>query len=260
MPRVLLGCPTHDGRVHDGCGRALYGSASRQHQVESLVMQFSLLTTNCNILWAMALNRFEAGQLEWFALLHSDVQPEPHWIDKLIAAADEHQADVMTAVIPIKNHKGLTSTAIGDPADEYGKFVRLTMSQVRHPQFPKSFDAQQAVAALGQLPEGLRYQAAEPANLLCNTGAMVCRLGKWCDPTRVYFDEVTRFARLNGQWTPIVRSEDWFFTARAAACGAKVMATTTLQTIHHGTLQFPSDQVWGMPQDVEGIAQWQALG
>ena len=89
---------------------------------------------------------------------------------------------------------------------------------------------------------------------------MVCRLGKWCDPTRVYFDEATRFARLNGQWTPIVRSEDWFFTARAAACGAKVMATTTLQTIHHGTLQFPSDQVWGMPQDVEGIAQWQAAG
>src|SRR5262249_19012890 len=161
---------------------------------------------------------------------HSDVEPEPFWIDKLIAEAERHQADVMTAVIPIKNEKGLTSTAISHPTDDCRAFFRMTMSQVRHPGFPTTFDRDTALDALAALPPGLRMVAPRPANLLCNTGCMVCRLGRpWCDPTKVFFDEISSFVRINGQWTPIIRSEDWFFSAKAAQHGAKVMATTNLK-------------------------------
>lgn len=259
MATFFLGCPTHDRRLIDGCAKVFYKNASQIHQVEPFVAEFSLLTANCNILWAMALNYFELKKVDWFALIHSDVQPEPFWIDRLMAEADTHGADIMSAVIPIKNDKGLTSTAISDPHDDYGTFVRLTMSQVKHPSFPITFDGDLAVQALRSLPASLRVEAPAGARLLCNTGCMVCRLGAWCDPRKVYFDEVTRFRRINNQWKPFIRSEDWFFTGNAAANGAKVMATTALQLIHHGTSDFPNNQVWGGPLDEEGLAQWDLL-
>jgi hypothetical protein len=256
---VFLGCPTHDGRIFDGCAKVFYNNASQFHHVEPAVATFSLLTANCNILWAMALNWYESNQVDWFALIHSDIQPEPLWIDKLIAEADAHRADIMTAVIPIKNDRGLTSTAICDPSDDYGKFIRITTSQVRHPSFPTTFDGPMAVQALRSLPGDLRLDAPADARLLCNTGCMVCRLGAWCDPRHVYFDEVTKFERVNNHWKPFIRSEDWFFTGRATAQGAKVMATTTLKVLHHGLTPFPSDQIWGPPLDHEGLAQWDVL-
>jgi hypothetical protein len=257
MARIFLGCPTHDGRIHDGCAKFFYKNASQQHIVEAAVATFSLLTFNCNLLWSWALSGHEAGLADWFALIHSDVEPGPNWLDTLIAEADRHGADVMTAVIPIKNQKGFTSTAISHPSDECRPFFRLTMAQVRHSGFPVTFDRDLALSALRMLPGELQIKAPTPANLLCNTGCMVCRLGgAWCDPTKVFFDEVTTFERINGLLTPIVRSEDWFFTARAAIHGAKVMATTALRIVHHGTSAYPSDQVWGMPLDVECLAQW----
>jgi GT2 family glycosyltransferase len=259
VANVLLGCPTHDGRLFDGCASVFYRNASQHHRVQSAVATFSLLTVNCNILWAMALNAYEAKQADWFALIHSDVQPEPFWIDRLIAEADAHRADLMSAVIAIKNDRGLTSTAISDPNDDGGKFIRLTTSQVRHPSFPVTFDGDLAVQALRSLPANLRLEAPTGARLLCNTGCIVCRLGPWCDPRKVYFDEVTRFERINNQWKPFIRSEDWFFTGQAVAAGAKLMATTTLKVSHLGLTSFPNDQAWGSPLDDEGLAQWDAL-
>jgi hypothetical protein len=207
----------------------------------------------------MAINSYEMKEAEWFAMIHSDVQPEAFWIDRLIAEAEAHGADVMSAVIAIKNEKGLTSTAISDPNDLGGKFIRLTTSQVRHPSFPVTFDGERAVLALRGLPENLRVEAPRGMRLLCNTGCIVCRLGPWCDPRRVYFDEVTRFERINNQWTPFIRSEDWFFTGQAAVAGAKVMATTTLNVKHLGLTPYPNDQIWGSPRDDEGLGQWEAL-
>src|SRR6266481_4658760 len=257
MAQVFLGCPTHDGRIHDGGAKFFYQNNSQQHTVEGAVATFSLITFNCNLLWAVALNRHETGRADWFAMIHSDVEPEPFWIDKLIAEAERHQADIMTAVIPIKNEKGLTSTAISHPTDDCRAFFRMTMSQVRHPGFPATFDCEMALQALAALPDGLSLVAPRPANLLCNTGCMVCRLGgSWCDPNKVFFDETTSFQRIGGQWTPIIRSEDWFFSARAVAHGAKIMATTNLKVLHHGATAYPSDKVWGMPVDVEGLGQW----
>src|SRR5260221_2329947 len=140
MAKVFLGCPTHDGRIHDGCAKYFYKNTAQHHEVEGAVATFSLLTFNCNLLWAVALNRHEVKQADWFAMIHSDVEPEQFWVDKLIAEADRHKADIMTAAMPIKNEKGLTSTAISHPSDDCRAFLRITMSQVRHPSFPVTFD------------------------------------------------------------------------------------------------------------------------
>jgi hypothetical protein len=256
MAKVFIGCPSHDGRLYDGCAKGLYAYASRDHDVECRVVSFSLLTLNCNALWAFALNRHQSQQTAWFAMLHSDVAPEAFWLDKLIAEAERHQADIVSVVIPIKDDKGLTSTAISLPRDERRAFFRLTMSQVLHPNFPVTFDCESARQALGALPEELRFQVPAGVKLLCNTGCVVCRLGRpWCDPDKVHFDEVATFERMNDKWNAIALSEDWFFTARAADNGAKVMATKAIKVLHHGGSAFANDQVWGDDRDEHGLAQ-----
>jgi hypothetical protein len=259
MAKVFLGCPTHDGRVHDLAAKYFYKNESQRHETEGAVATFSLITFNCNLLWSVALNRSETGRADWFAMLHSDVEPGMFWIDKLIDEAEHYDADIVTSIVPIKTDQGLTSTALSHPADDCLGFFRLTMSQVLHPSFPRTFDRDMAIEALRNLPDDLAVETPLPTTLLCNTGCMVCRLNRpWCDPTKVFFDEMTSFMRTNGEWTPIIRSEDWVFTSKAAHNGAKVMATTVLPIRHHGSAAFPGDQKWGVPVDAEGLARWGA--
>jgi hypothetical protein len=35
------------------------------------------------------------------------------------------------------------------------------------------------------------------------------------------------------------------FTSRAAANGAKVMATTAVKVVHHGAAAYANDRIWG---------------
>src|SRR5438034_6910050 len=99
--------------------------ASREHRVAEATETNSLLAGNCNVHWCEALNLREQNELKWFAMLHSDVIPEAFWLDKLIAEAEKHQADMMSAVVPIKTDQGLTSTAICRPGGPFGRFQRL---------------------------------------------------------------------------------------------------------------------------------------
>ena len=201
----------------------------------------SLLPCNCNGLWSAALNRRDTEGLEWFAMLHSDVAPEPFWIDTLVETAEFHNADILSVVIPFKDDTGLTSTAIAHPDDECRTHCRLTVPQVRHPSFPTTFDIDAACRALGSLPPPLRVSDAPRTALLCNTGCMICRVDRpWCDPRRVYFDEINRIVWRENGWGPAVRPEDWFFTAAAAQAGARVMATTALKINHIGGWAFPN--------------------
>ncbi len=124
MARVFLGCPIYGNRLVDGAARGLYGGSSRQHHVEIKASSASLLTLNCNSLWVTALNGREKRGVEWFAMLHSDVEPEPAWLDTLIAEADRVGADLLSAVIPLKDASGVTSTAIAHPSVDTSVFCR----------------------------------------------------------------------------------------------------------------------------------------
>src|SRR5262245_31348797 len=127
MAKVFLACPTHEGRLDAGCARGLYGSATRKHQLFISLHATSLLCQNCNALWAEALNQRRDNGFEWFAMLHSDVDPEYCWLDRMIDIAEESGADLLSAVIPIKDKRGLTSTAVASPTTPFAPFCRLTM-------------------------------------------------------------------------------------------------------------------------------------
>src|SRR5262245_1253458 len=102
MSKVFLACPTYDGRLDAGCARGLYGAATRRHQLFIQLHARSLLCQNCNALWAEALNQRREQGFEWFAMLHADVDPELWWLDRLIEEAEQHGADLLSTVIPIK--------------------------------------------------------------------------------------------------------------------------------------------------------------
>ena len=112
-----------------------FSHASQERAILHRLQQTSLLASACNNLWCDALNKRMQDNLKWFVLVHADVVPEPMFADKLIAIAEKHDADLVSAVIPIKDENGLTSTAISGP-DHFTRFTRLTTKQVNHPHFP----------------------------------------------------------------------------------------------------------------------------
>lgn len=249
MANILLGCPTYDGSLNSLTAQSIFATAAREHRVFTAVADFSLVSLNCNRLWCQALNTREANQLEWFAMLHADVAPEPWWLDKLIAEAERNDADLLSAVVPIKDERGLTSTAILLPGGPLGGFYRLTMAQALHPTFPVTFDIHQAVAALASLPDGLRETGLPAEALLVNTGCMVVRLNRpWADE-RIWFEDVNRIVRINGAWQAICKSEDWNFSHRVAQEGGKVMATKSISLTHRGVSDFFSSRIWGKLRD-----------
>ena len=170
--------------------QGIFSTATREHRVYTAIADFSLVSLNCNRLWCQALNTREANGLQWFAMLHSDIAPEPWWLDKLISEAERCDADLISAVVPLKDGRGLTSTAILMPGGPLGAFYRLTLSQVLHPEFPVTFDIRMAVDALASLPEEMRETELPNEALLVNTGCMAVRLDRpWADE-RIWFEDL----------------------------------------------------------------------
>jgi len=246
---VLLTCPLYDGRLDAGTARSLWSTASQAHRISVLPLGSSLLAANCNSLWCHGLNNRAAANLKWFAMLHADIELEYWWLDMLIAEAEKYNADLMSAIVPIKDDRGLTSAAISQPGSQFRQFCRLTMRQARHELFPDTFGINEAADALERLPEPLRIANVPREFLLVNTGCFVCRLDRpWCE--HVWFAMHDGIEQVNGQWGPVQQSEDWVFSRKVAEQGGKVMATRIIPLAHKGGSQFLSTQVWGHPRDI----------
>lgn len=252
MAKIVSVCPSYDGRMDAGCSRSLHQTGSKKHDVLPLPNWSSLLTQNCNGLWCRGLNLRRYG-FTWWAMLHADITPEEYYLDKLHDIAEHHQADFVSAMVPIKNDKGVSSTALAHPSNPWLPGVRLSMAQLHHPSFPKTFDVGGAVHALKKLPEGLRVDYPQ-TYLLANTGCCICRLDrKWA--TRVWFENHDRIEPLGDpndlktDWYAQAQSEDWWFSQRIAALGGKVMVTQEVVTRHRGYKDYRSDETWGRPID-----------
>lgn len=182
MPLVFLGCPTHSGQLDAGTARSIYATATQREDVQILPMVNgkSLLASNCNWLWCNALNaRLDGHDVKWFAMLHADIEPERWWLDKLLDEAEKYDADLMSAVIPIKDRRGITSTAIGGcRGGRHFGYGRLSQRQIWHEDFPETFDAAMCRNALAALPGDLAADVPDGAPLWANTGCMIVRADK----------------------------------------------------------------------------------
>lgn len=249
---VFLALPSYDAAIDANAAIACFNGATKRKLVTS-AQGGSLLAFTFNGLWCTALNHRESHGIKWFAMLHSDIVPDAGWIDTLIAEAEVRDADVMSAVVPIKSPEGLTSTAIENPNDPWEPLFRMTLKQIADPLFPATFDWLDAVAALGS-PENkagkvdILGHRPQP-KLLVNTGCFVARFDRpWVEQVRFTIqDRIYKDA--DGQFRCSVISEDWQFSKDVAALGGRVMATKKVRVIHRGVADFDSRGTWGLERD-----------
>jgi predicted O-methyltransferase YrrM len=227
-PFVFLGLPSYDGTASIATCESYFLAPFRNKtcRVANARKNISFLTRCFNDLWCTALNERQRG-VTHFAMIHADIVPDQHdWLDILLGELIRLDADVVSAVAPIKSEHGWTSTAVEVvPGDPWFR-RRLTMAEVY--DLPETFGA----ADVG-------------SPLLLNTGLWVCRLDRpWCE--QVCFDVGNRiYKHPTDGWKAQDVSEDWLFSAALNGMGCKLYATRKVTLNHEGGRSYPTDRPWG---------------
>lgn len=223
--------------IHPGSIHGIY-RATRQQRLHIAERHSSLLTFNFNLLLAQALNEREQHQLTHFAMLHADIEPEGFWLDILIDEMDEHNADVVSAVVPLKDQSGICSCGIEDPENPYTAAFRLTLKEVY--QLPETFTSADC---------GYPDRA-----LLVNSGCWVMRFTEpWVEKMALESpfgmrDVIVR--KENGEFSARVEPEDWRMSRWWFREGKKVMATRCAGVAHHSASEtYPNFPAWGLERD-----------
>ncbi len=201
-----------------------------------------------NALWARALNRAALGEITHFAMLHSDVSPQPGWVDLLLDELEETKSDLISVACPLKDGRAVLSCGVGDLDNPWGAWRRLTVTESL--SLPPSFD----LTTLRQRGFCGTPEQQATKYLLFNTGCWVCDLRSsvfhatdadgnllaWFDfPTRVRKDKES------GIYHNLRESEDWFFSRRLHMLGAKTLVTRKVRLGHEGKHAYRNDEAWG---------------
>lgn len=246
--RVLLGMPRYDSSAKMAAAQAFYHPSSPDYpgvSVRAISLATSLLTGCFNAHWAVARNEWEAGNADGFAMIHTDVGAEVHWLDVLHAELERTGADVIGVTMPIKDGRGLHSTAVEQ--GDHWSVRRLTSREVM------------------ALPE--TFTDEDVPGLLLNTGLWLCKLGPWC--TEALFHIEDRIVRgPGGRWVAGTVPEDWNFSRQCRALGLKLACTRKVAAEHYGEQKWtnrgefgrwaqdiqnaPTIPGWHFPRDVDG--------
>ncbi len=230
-PIVFLACP-HYGSFSPPTVAALLTASTRHFPLVQMECA-SLLAYNFNRLWSECLNLRNEKTVTHFAMLHADIGPDPGWLDVLMDEMEATGADIMSAIAPIKDGRGLTSTGVLDPKDFRmpPRVRRLTLKEI-HALPHDTFDA----AGAG-FPD---HQFA------INTGCWLARLDRpWVEefPGFTILDQIMKMPGWGHM--PLVFSEDWYASQWWATHGVKVMATRKVKLTHVGSNYFRNDTPWG---------------
>lgn len=227
-PKIaLLGMPSY-GLCSPGAARGFFRSTDGRKVQSSMVnFESSLLAQSFNVLWVSAINSVLSGkQIDYFAMLHADVEPGDFWLDRLIEEMEAKELDVLSAVIPIKDHKGLTSAGYESvPFDEWKIGGRLSMTEVF--RLPETFT-----------------EAEVGRPILMNTGCWVCKFDvNWAK--KICFTIKDRIVEENGLFRADVMPEDWNVSRQFRELGLRVGLTRKIQLLHRGTQAWGNDRPWG---------------
>lgn len=231
-----LGMPCH-GAPEMAAARGLFRAASGKGglKVQASFLSGSLLNANCNglVAWACNAQRVQGRRVDYFGVLHADVCPhEDFWLEALIAELERSGLDLLSVAVPVKDGRGLVSTALGHPGpqDYTRAFCRLSLAELY--KLPETFTA----ADLGH-PD---------RPLLVNTGCFVCKFDwRWAE--KVVFQDVNRLIWDDelGQYRVETFPEDWNFARQCVALGLKVGCTRKVLVEHRGPQSFSNAGPWG---------------
>jgi hypothetical protein len=227
-PRVALVMP-HYGDISPGSAYGFYVGATRgMVELVASVRSSTSATPFCmNGLLAPALDARDRGEVTHLAMLHADVEPKRDgWLDILWEEMKVHGADLMSAIVPIKEPaRERTSTAIG-AADDPWCPLRFVNNRDR-----------------GRLPEtfGPEDVCGEGEVLLVNTGCFLADLRRpWWDDFAFEFH--TRIIKRDGKRIAQLAPEDWLMSRHIQAAGGRVMATWAVDLAHHGAGVWPNSE------------------
>lgn len=232
--KVILCMPRRpaDNGVMDECAVAFYGYTCFDRSIDIRRGRFasSILPLTFDVCWVHALTEYEKGEATHFAMLHDDVCPRENWLGILLDECDRLAADVVSAVVPLKDQRGLTSTAIDDTGDIWNP-RRLSMKEI--------YDRDETFT--------------DPAILL-NTGCWVADLSKpWTRAERggvlnISFHQRNRIIRTPTGWQAQTRSEDWEFSRLVRQNGGTGQYATRKVSLFHEHSQWSNAGVWGTCQ------------
>lgn len=240
-PVIFLGMPA-GGHVEFRAAKALFTSSAK-YRVCPVAYSISALANCFNKLWCEALVGSNRGQFSHFAMLHSDIEAEVGWLDKLMDELQKHELGMVAAVSPIKSEDGLTSTAVGDVNDIWCQ-RRLTMREIY--QLPETFTD-------GDLYEWKKAAGRLEHRLLLNTGCWVADLSlpQWrhideeTKEMRFCFTQKDRIVEREGKLNADFAPEDWLWSRECHKAGIKIAATRKVKLDHFGRTAFSNDCVWG---------------
>lgn len=225
--RIFLGMPNYGGcSIH--AARGFFRACADMSQVVKYHPGGSLLAANFNEIWCAALNHVHGGErLDYFAMLHADVAPQDGWLDALIDEMESTGLDLLGAVTPIKDSRGLTSLALHREGDNWLPLGRLTMRDVL--QLPPTFTSD---------------DIGHP--LLLNTG---CWVIKWnqeiCRQLHFEINDRIVFNRAANRYQQETEPEDWFFSRNCHELGLKIGATRKVSLFHWGETAFGNQEPFG---------------
>lgn len=263
---VFIGVPMHDQRMYGGTATAVMMPTEGKVDVTTMFGDGSSLSHNFNQLWSRALMLHDLGEVQYFAMIHSDIAPETFWLDKLLTEMKRVDADVISAVSPFRDGSKMTSTAVGKPGYPWAPVLRFFVQQCEQ-GFPPTFGQADIEVWLDKVErEGeAKDEWGEPITfegdksvypLLINTGCMLIRLDRpwvkeqsddgtlafnWEVATRIVAEPAS--AHPSGAGIPegtktLYRScfepEDWKASRFWHKRGVRVFATTAVQLEHFG--------------------------
>lgn len=218
--KVAIGIPGYGaGNLMAAPLRNLDGN----HHVHYREFDTSFLTMNFNELWCWALTLRDAGTITHFLMVHSDIAPvASDWFEIMIAEMEKANAQVLSAISPIKNWYGLTSTAFDN--NEWTP-TRLTIEQMN--KLPPTWTCD---------------------NLLFNTGLMMVDMrDPWVE--KVCFQVRNWLGKLDGKWAHRAEPEDWHFSRQCKRLGVRAYVTRAVQLNHAGSAIYSTRLTWGGETD-----------
>lgn len=210
---VFLGIPTYDEWVHTNCMLGVI-HATQKHNLQMRIIGSSALPFAFNQLWAAG----ATSGCDYFAMCHADVGPDSMWVDTLIQELEETEADIMSAVIPIKDASNVYSVAMCH--ENRPAHYRLTYEHLQ--QLPETFDTYD-----------LRHVTGQDGWMCANTGLWVCRLDRdWI--RSVHFEFITSIDWSGEKPRCHFIPEDWRLSQMLHALGKKVVCTKKVRCTHAG--------------------------
>jgi len=231
--RIVIAMPRRNNQCDFGAARAfcLPLEPGSKHTIIPISPRGSLLSCIFNVAWGAALDAWEAGKADGFAMGHDDVECDPGTYSILADELERSGADILSVVVPIRGDEGVTSTALDNVTADPWKPQRLTMTETL--KLPETFTEKDVGAPL-----------------LLNTGLWICKFGPWATtPTDLVFTVQDAIEKRNGKRHTRVFPEDWNFSRQARERGAKLAATRKIKVLHHGDQAWPNFMAWGWEHD-----------